>query len=264
MARYDFIGERHNGATTMTIFVPQHTGKFVPKQIKREGYYDTSHKFPVLMLLHDLGGDCTDWELYGDIARISEEKQIIIVCPGGETGFYLDTYDSDLWEKQIMDVIWQEIEGILPSSARREDHAIAGIGMGAFGTLRFALRYPQRFAKAAAFSGICNYPVLYAKDDFPFTVAGIEDIFGPKEAVPGSSYDLMENITRCGDPKPEFVLSCGKSEDTFDDSVKIRDALTRGGFQTWWRTADGVGNWDFWKNELRWAVDWMFPDVSEN
>ena len=38
-------------------------------------------------------------------------------------------------------------------SRRREDTFVAGLSMGGYGALKWALRYPERFAAAASLSG---------------------------------------------------------------------------------------------------------------
>ena len=57
--------------------------------LSREEYY-ASRNLPVLWLLHGGMGDATDWPRYSRIEMYAEEKGLIVVCPTGNNGNWVN------------------------------------------------------------------------------------------------------------------------------------------------------------------------------
>ncbi len=114
-------------------------------------------KFPVLYLLHGLGGDQSflissgGW---GTIEDAWEQKRIgefVIITPQAGTSFYINSRNGVVKYEDFF------IRDFVPQMGKkfrllgtRSGRAIGGISMGGYGALRFAFKYPQMFVSAGA------------------------------------------------------------------------------------------------------------------
>src|SRR5215216_4128335 len=58
------------------------------------GYDMSPKRYPVLYLLHGLGGNYTDWTMRTNLAEYSRSFALIIVMPDGENSWYTNTLDG--------------------------------------------------------------------------------------------------------------------------------------------------------------------------
>lgn len=118
--------------------------------------------WPVLYLLHGLDGGAKDWLSQGQIAAtldklIAEKriKPIIVVMPCGKNSWYVNSADvggPGDFETALAAELPAAIEAAFPVGRGRPSRAVAGLSMGGYGALRFALAQPERYAAAAALS----------------------------------------------------------------------------------------------------------------
>lgn len=133
--------------------------------------YTADKKYPVLYLLHGIGGDETEWERFAhpDVLLdnlIAEGKAVpmIIVMPNGRaqkddrpgpnpmaTAPAFARFEEDL----LNDVI-PAIQSRYSTSTNRESRALAGLSMGGGQTLNFGLAHLDTFAWLGAFSSAPN------------------------------------------------------------------------------------------------------------
>jgi S-formylglutathione hydrolase FrmB len=118
--------------------------------------------WPVLYLLHGLGGAATDWDKLGKLRdkvdhmiADGEMKPLLIVMPSGGNSWYVDSADVNgpgNYATAISRDLEQAIETSFPVGKDRSHRAIAGISMGGFGALRLGLSDPNRYSAIAALS----------------------------------------------------------------------------------------------------------------
>jgi enterochelin esterase-like enzyme len=133
--------------------------------------YTKSTKYPVLYLLHGIGGDETEWQRFTQPENILDNLladgkavPMILVFPNGRgekddhpTGNVFahakafETFEGDLFN----DVI-PTIESRYSTLTDREHRALAGLSMGGGQTLNFGLSHLDRFAWLGAFSSAPN------------------------------------------------------------------------------------------------------------
>jgi enterochelin esterase-like enzyme len=136
-------------------------GREMPYQVYLPSGYETNtvERYPVLFMLHGLGGDYSTWEHDGLFARASEliaEGDIppmIIVTPEGERGYWIDhAYGGPRYGTYLA----HDLVGIIDSEYRtlgsREFRAIGGMSMGAHGALQIAMNNPDEFGVVGAHS----------------------------------------------------------------------------------------------------------------
>jgi enterochelin esterase-like enzyme len=153
-------------------------GRAMPFLIFLPPGYDSNAyaRFPVLYMLHGLGGNENDWAADGlfdtarDLIDRGEIPRMIIVTPAGDRGYWMDhankgpgfgTYVS----RDLVSLVDGEYR-TLPLGAFR---AIGGMSMGGHGALQLALNNPGEFGVVGAHS------VALRRKDQAF------DFFGDKQ-----------------------------------------------------------------------------------
>jgi enterochelin esterase family protein len=120
--------------------------------------------WPVVYLLHGLGGDETSWRDLGHIQPTLDEMMntgaivpALVVMPGaGPAGWYVDSTDvggPGNSETAVVTDLREAVERIYPVRKDMGGRAIAGLSMGGYGALRLALAHPDLFVAAASLSG---------------------------------------------------------------------------------------------------------------
>ncbi|WP_114752236.1 alpha/beta hydrolase [Pleomorphovibrio marinus] len=135
--------------------------------------YSASNDYPVLYLLHGIGGDEEEW-LKGGTPHIildnlyADEKvePMIVVMPNGramkEDSAMGNIMDPDkveafaTFERDLLDDLIPFIEENYPVLADRESRALAGLSMGGGQSLNFGLGNLSEFAYVGAFSPAPN------------------------------------------------------------------------------------------------------------
>ena len=133
--------------------------------------YSTSNKYPVLYLLHGIGGDETEWQRFTQPENILDNLitdgkavPMIIVMPNGRaqpddhpTGnMFAHAAAFAKFEADLLTDVIPTIESRYSALTDREHRALAGLSMGGGQTLNFGLAHLDRFAWLGAFSSAPN------------------------------------------------------------------------------------------------------------
>jgi enterochelin esterase-like enzyme len=135
--------------------------------------YPDGRKYPVLYLLHGIGGDEKEW-LNGGAPQVildnllADGKMVpmIVVMPNGRamkddraTGNIFDKEKVEAFatfEKDLLDDLIPHIEKNFPVKTDRKNRAIAGLSMGGGQSLNFGLGNLDKFAWVGGFSAAPN------------------------------------------------------------------------------------------------------------
>jgi S-formylglutathione hydrolase FrmB len=125
---------------------------FLPPSFRK----DSSRTYPVIYFLHGLMNDETSWTVdrYGHIQSALDQMivsgkvpEFIMVHPRGDSSFYCNYMDGS---KRYEDLVAQELIAYMENNFRakkgRDNRSIAGTSMGAYGALKIAMKYPDRYA----------------------------------------------------------------------------------------------------------------------
>jgi enterochelin esterase-like enzyme len=133
--------------------------------------YSPDNKYPVLYLLHGIGGDETEWQRFAKpnllIDNLLAEKKavpMIIVMPNGrarkndraEGNVFASAPAFAAFEKDLLEDLIPAIEARYSVRSAREHRAIAGLSMGGGQSLNFGLGNLDRFAWVGGFSSAPN------------------------------------------------------------------------------------------------------------
>lgn len=142
------------------------------------GYETSGKRYPVLYLLHGMGGDENAWSELGRAAQIldnmiakGEAEPMIVVMPNGNVameaapgetaaGFTQPTtrlpHTMDgLFEEHFPDIV-KFIDSNYRTVADKEHRAVAGLSMGGFHSLNISREYPSMFDYVGLFSAAIN------------------------------------------------------------------------------------------------------------
>lgn len=214
-------------------------------------------RYPVLYLLHGLTGHYNNWTDLTKLSNYATAYKLIIVTPEGGDGWYTDSVsnDKEKWESYIVQELIPEVDKKFRTHTGRNQRAIAGLSMGGFGSLKFGLKYPEKFILAGSFSG-----ALGAADITEKTVAGaigktIDGIFGPVESETRRSNNLFAIIRSMTPEKaktiPFIYLDCGTEDFLFQNNRDFVSLLVEKKVPHEYRQLPGVHDWKYWDKQVQ-------------
>ncbi|HJT76176.1 MAG TPA: alpha/beta hydrolase-fold protein [Gemmataceae bacterium] len=133
--------------------------------------YSGEKKYPVLYLLHGIGGDETEWQrfarpnvLLDNLLADGKVGPMIVVMPNGraqkndraEGNVFASAPAFAAFEQDLLKDVIPTIEARYSVRADREHRALAGLSMGGGQSLNFGLTHLDTFAWVGAFSAAPN------------------------------------------------------------------------------------------------------------
>lgn len=214
--------------------------------------YSKSRKYPVLYLLHGIGGDETEWLKGGQPQVILDNlyaenklEPMIVVMPNGRamkddrvTG---NIYAPDKqeafanFEKDLLNDLIPFIEKKYPVLKDRENRAIAGLSMGGGQSLNFGLGNLDMFAWVGGFSSAPNTKP-------------------PQELVPDP--EKAKNMLKV------LWISCGDNDGLITYSSRTHDYLVKNDVPHVYYIEPGVHDFKVWKNSLYMFSQLLFKPVD--
>ncbi|GGM21946.1 alpha/beta hydrolase [Dactylosporangium sucinum] len=239
LLRCDFFSDVLCFGTSMTVLLPE-----------------TGTDFPTLYLLHGLTDDDTAWTRYTSVERYAADRGVAVVMPQVHRSFYTD----EVWGRPYWTFVAEELphtaRRLFRLSGRREDTFVAGLSMGGYGALKLALRHPERFAAAAALSGVLDLATRIPTLDRPVDPRMWQRIFGDPAAVPGSDDDLFHLLGSVAEP-PALYVACGTEDPLYPGNVAFRDACAARGVPLTDDFGPGAHDWAYWDARIRDVLAWL-------
>jgi len=133
--------------------------------------YSAERKYPVLYLLHGIGGDETEWQrlckpevILDNLIADAKAAPMIIVMPNGrarvndraEGNIFAAAPAFERFEADLLEDVIPAIESHYSVIADREHRALAGLSMGGGQSLNFGLAHLEVFAWVGGFSSAPN------------------------------------------------------------------------------------------------------------
>jgi S-formylglutathione hydrolase FrmB len=239
-----------------------------PVNYRRAG--NEERKFPVVYLLHGLTGHHTNWIERTGIALYATHYDLFIVMVEGENGWYTDsaTVLTDKFESYILQELMPDVEKRFRVNRDRDGRAIAGLSMGGYGSLKFAFKFPNRFAMAASMSGALGAASWSDSDlkDFDFIRQSLLKTFGPAGSTTRSENDLLK-LTRDVSPDaikslPVIYLDCGTEDKLFPTNRSYADLLLMRKIPHEFRQLPGSHNWEYWDRQIQTILNLAARNLS--
>ena len=196
-------------------------------------YDKSSDNYPVLYLLHGMGGDYRDWVQNGMASIIDwsikgkKSKEMIVIMPNGFNAFYCNNFNNgplkyeDFFVKEFI----PQIESKYRINRTQKGRAIAGLSMGGYGATFHAFKRPEMFCACYAMSG---------------AMVGT--------TAPDIKSMLNERKTEELKLLPAYSMECG-TEDflVYSGNVTFDQYLSGKGISHTFIQRAGTHDWAFWK-----------------
>ena len=209
-------------------------------------------------LLHGLSDNCTGWMRYTSVERYARERGIAVIMPEVQRSFYIDMTYGLPYFTYISEELPALCRRMFSLSAEREKNYVFGLSMGGYGALKCALTYPDRYAGAASFSGVCDAPwAIMHHPKKPLRENEIAAIFGDEKTVPPED-DLFVRAERFSGKAPGLYISCGEQDKLFASTCRFDEHLSSLGIAHRFEHWPGRHSWDFWDASLQKSLAYFF------
>jgi len=250
------------GERTLSTWPTVQDGSFFSESLGREMKYrvilpaeygSTTRRYPVLYLLHGYLGSYINWETRTDVVLYARNFPGIIVMPDAGNSWYVNsaTLSKDRFEDYVIKDLVPHIEQKYRAAWRRSGRMIAGLSMGGYGALKFALKYPQVFGYAASISGAFNVPDELAtqRPEFAENLRGVFGSEGNETRQANDVYALARKATPAS--APYLYLDCGTSDYFLPANRRLVAELQTAGVRYEYHEVAGKHDWEYWNNQIR-------------
>jgi S-formylglutathione hydrolase FrmB len=212
--------------------------------------YASGGRFPVLYLLHGLFGDYKNWDTLTHLESAAEPLPLLIVTPDADDSWYTNsaTKTSDKFEDYIAKDLISEIDGKYRTIREKHARAIAGLSMGGYGAVKFALKYPEMFAFAGSLSGAFNAPenLDELRPDFR---AKLLEVFGAAGNQTRPQNDVFV-LLKSSHNYAYFYLACGESDFFLDTNRALAARFSALKIPYEYHETPGSHGWEYWDSAL--------------
>lgn len=216
---------------------------------------DKQMRFPVVYLIHGLTGHFNDWTDKTKIAQYAAKYDFIIVMPEGGNGWYSDNVSipNDKYESYFIKEFINEIDKKYRTISDRKHRAVAGLSMGGYGALKFALKYPDKFILAGSFSGALDAPSRLKNS--PNARDSINEVFGDDENQSRKANDIFKLLGEKSAEQlkelPFLYIDCGTEDYLIQTNREFTAILTERKIPHEFRQLPGVHNWIYWDSQVQ-------------
>jgi putative tributyrin esterase len=231
----------------------------MPYRVLLPSNYDKQKdsRFPVVYLLHGLFGHFNLWTEKTKLAEHATKHQLIIVNPEGDNGWYSDSVSvpNDRYETYINEELISEIDKNFRTISDRKSRYMAGLSMGGYGSLKFGLKYPEKFAAVGSFSGALGAASIVSDEKNPMLGKSISNIFGEVNSQTRKDNDvflLAKNVSADKIKELPFIyIDCGTEDFLFQNNRDFVNILVNKKIPHEFRQLPGKHDWKFWDSQVQ-------------
>jgi len=213
---------------------------------------------PVLYLLHGMSDDHSAWTRNTSLERYAVAAGVAVVMPAVHRSFYTDELHGHRYWTFLSEELPQLVGSMFRVSTRREDTFVAGLSMGGYGALKWALRGPEVFAGAASMSGALDVAELVRDPERGPELGG--RVFGPQPAAEDDLFALLRGADVAA--LPRLHVSCGTEDHLVDHNRRFAAVAEQVGADLTTDFRPGEHEWGFWDAEIRTVLDWIVASRS--
>lgn len=203
---------------------------FLPEMDRLQlGDKEHKTKYPVLLLLHDSGGASVDWQ-QTPAERCAVEHGIFIIAPDVQHTLGTDMKYGPKYETFISGELLGICRNLFPISQDPAYTWIGGVGTGAYGAVKTAIRHPDVFSKAISIDGTLDMGAIIKKalageeTGIRHDKASLAAVFGELDQFEGSQNDLFALAGRPVQNK--FLFLCQENHSRIGENDALVNDLT--------------------------------------
>jgi putative tributyrin esterase len=224
--------------------------------LPRDYRSSSATRYPVLYLLHGLGGHYTDWVTRTNVADHAAQYRLIVVMPEGNDSWYVDSA-GDKYESYILKELIPDVDKKYRTIQARYGRAVAGLSMGGYGAIKYGLKYPASFVFAGSISGAFGV-TRYTQNEMggsnwePFL-----KIFGPVDSETRKANDVFEIARGLSAARvaslPYFYFDCGTEDAAqhFNANRELSQVFIEKKIPHEYRELPGNHSWAYWDQQVQ-------------
>ena len=232
-----------------------------------DGFEESGKTYPVVYLLHGLGGNYTDWAKKASTKLVADELigsgeavEMVIIMPnaGGADrhNVWNGYFNMPGWNYE--DFFFQEL---IPTAEKKyravgdKGHrAVMGLSMGGGGSTVYCQRHPDMFSSCYAMSAWLDYEQGQVgesdqvKDKLYYVCKSVRE---------HSAIDFMDQADEATLEKLRTVkwfIDCGDDDFLVALSFQLHMKMKAKKVKSELRVRNGVHNWEYWHGSLRLAL----------
>ncbi|MFK8114555.1 MAG: alpha/beta hydrolase [Rubripirellula sp.] len=210
-------------------------------------YGSGDRRYPVVYWLHGGGGnECSSLytaKYWDELYTTDSIQEIILVYPNGFRSGYMDHHNGKIMiESMIIQELIPRIDQQYRTIASRSCRAAHGFSMGASGSLKFAIKYPNLFCSAVAYGGGA---IDIENTKMPFLLKILENNLAsdPTLIRQNNTYHFLDqNLDTVRGNKIEILMVCGSDDSWKESAVAFQTALQMRNVPSQLRMVAGVGH----------------------
>jgi len=219
----------------------------------------TATRYPVLYLLHGLGGHYSDWVTRTNVADYAAQYRMIVVTPEGNDSWYVDSggVSTDKYETYILKELIPDVDRRYRTIQARYGRAVAGLSMGGYGAVKYGLKYPSTFVFAGSMSGAFGVTRYTEKEMGGANWEPFLKIFGPVGSETRKANDVFEIARGLSTARvrslPYFYFDCG-TEDAgqhFNANRELSQIFLDKAIPHEYRELPGDHSWAYWDQQVQ-------------
>lgn len=218
-----------------------------------------SERYPVLYLLHGLGGHYDNWATKTKLAEYAARYSMIIITPEGNNSWYTDsaTVPTDKYETYIVDELIPDVQRRYRTLEMRAGRSIAGLSMGGYGALKFGVKHPELFAFAGSMSGALGAASWTESElrGFEFIFRTLQPVYGAENSETRAANDLTKLFRELPAERiaalPFMYLDCGTEDPLFSSNRSLAELLVSRKIPHEYRQLPGSHNWAYWDAQVQ-------------
>lgn len=209
-----------------------------------------------LILLHGLSGACDTWNRRTSIERYAQKHNLAVIMPEVQRSWYTDMVYGLPYFTFITDELPRLAANTLRVPVDPAHLYVGGLSMGGYGALKCALRAGDVFSRGASLSGAADIRQLPPGGYW-------EDVFGPREQIPGSFNDLFAAAEALPpENRPPLYMWCGTEDSLLPGNRALRDHLLALGYDLTYTESAGNHAWQWWDLHIQDVLRWLFPQTE--
>ncbi|MEL4320534.1 alpha/beta hydrolase family protein [Leifsonia sp. YIM 134122] len=208
-------------------------------------------RMPVLYLLHGRSDDETAWLRWSAIERHATEHGIAVVMPNAGRSFYTDQVVGHDYFTFISDELPRVMQRFFPLSGEPEDTFVAGLSMGGYGALKWALNKPHSIAAAASLSGALDIAIREQDAEWLANHGSLAEA----QAKGDDLFALAASLDAAS--VPSLFVWCGTEDHLIEENRRFRDAAGAAGLPLGYSEGPGGHDWARWDEQIQRVLEWL-------
>ena len=209
-----------------------------------------------LYLLHGLRQNADAWQRMSSAERFANYYGYALIMPDAQRSFYTDMAHGPRFFTYLTEELPEIMQAMFKIPADPEHTSVGGLSMGGYGALKCALRAGDVFSRGASLSGAADIRQLPPGGYW-------EDVFGPREQIPGSFNDLFAAAKALPpENRPPLYMWCGTEDSLLPGNHALRDHLLALGYDLTYAESAGNHAWQWWDLHIQDVLRWLFPQTE--